>query len=727
MDPVVQHSPPGFPRSWVPRYVIAAFPRKTAWQRREGAKLWALINIVRYNSMFDSLRRYVYDRRRGLIQSTVVVGGTYALSSYVRERLQEIKEKVVREKVARESLRRRFQTTHDDVCFTVMALIPTLASQILEDMDVEALTNELQSVSRASRSRSLIPSHSQHHSQSEVSSVSDAHSDAGSVSLSSYSGSGGDRNQASTSALGSWVERMSPSDGYRAPHNFLASTGTALSDSITSTSSSLSYNGHQTHSMQSSISSSSTRTKGELWNEVKILALTRTLTTLYTTTLLALLTAVQLNLLGRGRYVDSVRASERAERARDRVPPFSLPGILAREAMARIVDVEAIWPAWLLGEDEDEDDGFGDNKVEDAPLEETELRYLTLSWWILHVGWKDVAARVRGSVESVFDGVSLKAKLSPSELYVLIMDIRRRVEHDGTGQDIGSRFLSSLLPPTPETTAHVLTQGGAFPVPTTEASRGTIQTQLHDSDHDRMHGISPPPYSDLTRSSTSSPNSNNIEPVPPNPEPMHDGLTPATAIVINGPTPRPAIFPTPPLSNTHESDISSRASPSLSILSVPARVHTTAQSPPPGTSNALGVSFGALDLDPVFNKLLAETRVYLSGPDFAHALGCALDRATGVLMDGLRARVFVDTASAVNLPGAENTHAQPAAGEGQDSSGEKQEIEIRLAGLLPGLARWSQLALNSTPNELVDNIMAVREVNALEAIIISDYQDQLLG
>jgi peroxin-3 len=303
-----------------------------------------------------------------------------------------------------------------------MALIPTLASQILEDMDVEALTNELQSISRASRSRSRLPPHTQDRSQSVASSVTDAHSDAGSVSLSSYSGSAHDADRGPSSALGSWVEHMSTSDGHRAPHNFLASTGAELSDSITSTSSSLSHNGHLTHSMESSMFSNSTRTKRQLWNEIKILggaafvpeiafgqltalqALTRTLTTLYTTTLLTLLSVVQITLLGRGRYIESVRASERAERTRDRVPPFSLTEILAREAIASVVDVEAIWPAWLFGEDNDEDDEFSDGKVEEALSEETELRYLTLSWWILHVGWKDVAGRVRGSVESVFEG-----------------------------------------------------------------------------------------------------------------------------------------------------------------------------------------------------------------------------------------------------------------------------------------------------------------------------------
>ncbi|KIJ16588.1 hypothetical protein PAXINDRAFT_168654 [Paxillus involutus ATCC 200175] len=647
------------------------------------------------------------------------MGGTYAISSYARERLEEMKEKVVREKAARESLRRRFQTTHDDVCFTIMALIPTLASQILEDMDVEALTNELQSISRASRSRSRLPPHTQDRSQSVASSVTDAHSDAGSVSLSSYSGSAHDADRGPSSALGSWVEHMSTSDGHRAPYNFLASTGAELSDSITSTSSSLSHNGHLTRSMESSMSSNSTRTKRQLWNEIKILALTRTLTTLYTTTLLTLLSVVQITLLGRGRYIESVRASERAERARDRVPPFSLTEILAREAIASVVDVEAIWPAWLFGEDNDEDDEFSDGKVEEALSEETELHYLTLSWWILHVGWKDVAGRVRGSVENVFEGVSLQEKLSASELYVHIMDIRRRVELDATGHDHGPRFMSSLLPPTPETTAHVLAQGGALPVPPTEAPRGPIQTQLHESHQDRLLAVSPPPYSDFTHSSASSPHANNIEPALPNPEPIHDGLTPATAIVISSPTPRPATFPTSPSSNAYESDLSSRASP---VSSAPAHVDTAAQTSPPGMSNALGVSFGALDLDPRFNKLLEETRGYLSGPDFAHALGCALDRATEVLMDGLRARVFVDTTSAMSPPDAD-AHAQPTAGEGQDGTGDKPEVKIRLAGLLPGLARWSPLALNSSPNELIDNILAVREVNALEAIIISDYQD----
>jgi peroxin-3 len=81
---------------------------------------------------------------------------------------------------------------------------------------------------------------------------------------------------------------------------------------------------------------------------------------------------------------------------------------------------------------------------------ELEGKYLSLSWWILHVGWKDVGERVRRGVEEVFDGwvcissrrtcsyvvvrcsVSLKSKLGAIDLHRLVNDVRRRVEYEIT-------------------------------------------------------------------------------------------------------------------------------------------------------------------------------------------------------------------------------------------------------------------------------------------------------
>jgi len=76
--------------------------------------------------------------------------------------------------------------------------------------------------------------------------------------------------------------------------------------------------------------------------------------------------------------------------------------------------------------------------------------------------------------------------------------------------------------------------------------------------------------------------------------------------------------------------------------------------------------------------LLEETRELLTSSDFAVVLERALDRATSLLFDGLAKNVFVG------------------------EEGEEGEVKLRTASVLPGLARWSSLALNGLPNELVD-------------------------
>ena len=55
--------------------------------------------------------------------------------------------------VVRSSLRRRFEQNQQDISFTVMALLPTLGTHILEGMDVEGVTQELQSYSKVPKAR----------------------------------------------------------------------------------------------------------------------------------------------------------------------------------------------------------------------------------------------------------------------------------------------------------------------------------------------------------------------------------------------------------------------------------------------------------------------------------------------------------------------------------------------------------------------------------------------
>lgn len=106
-------------------------------------------------------------------------------------------------------------------------------------------------------------------------------------------------------------------------------------------------------------------------------------------TLLTLFTHIQLNVLGRSKYIQSLIQQERDERI--------------REQLQYSTSVYSMF--------------WGDKSLEDPETdeleecenvsEETERKYLTLSWWILHVGWKDVGERVRRGVEEVFEGYAL--------------------------------------------------------------------------------------------------------------------------------------------------------------------------------------------------------------------------------------------------------------------------------------------------------------------------------
>ena len=63
--------------------------------------------------------------------------------------------------------------------------------------------------------------------------------------------------------------------------------------------------------------------------------------------------------------------------------------------LTRPDDIEA-----LLGQQT----GFEESIWREGVDAETERKFLTLSWWILNVGWKDVGERVRRGVEEVFEG-----------------------------------------------------------------------------------------------------------------------------------------------------------------------------------------------------------------------------------------------------------------------------------------------------------------------------------
>ena len=140
------------------------------------------------------------------------------------------------------------------------------------------------------------------------------------------------------------------------------------------------------------------KSKAQLWNELKIGSITRAFTLVYTLSLLTLLTRIQLNLLGRRNYLSSV-VSLASYPPQD--PTISL-------------------------------ENHDDDKVEQAHGHdfETNRKFLTFSWWLLHRGWRDVMAKVEAAVQDVFGPLSPRQDIQLDQLSALILDVRRKVEGD---------------------------------------------------------------------------------------------------------------------------------------------------------------------------------------------------------------------------------------------------------------------------------------------------------
>ena len=127
------------------------------------------------------------------------------------------------------SLRRRFRQTQEDVSYTILALIPTLSEQILDQMNIEVLTQELQNRSKA---RNLVRKQPPAESSSLASSIVDLQDTRSDVesSVSHTSTSFDEVNPSSAmshSVLRSWVQ----SSGSHSPAPSVADSSAASSTS----------------------------------------------------------------------------------------------------------------------------------------------------------------------------------------------------------------------------------------------------------------------------------------------------------------------------------------------------------------------------------------------------------------------------------------------------------------------------------------------------------------
>lgn len=184
------------------------------------------------------------------------------------------------------------------------------------------------------------------------------------------------------------------------------------------------------------------KSKAQLWNELKVQSLTRAFTLIYSLSLLTILTRIQLNLLGRRNYLDSVISLAQP------VPP-------ARQNSISLEDHDT--------------DGAGGGFGNDF---ETNRRYLTFSWYLLHKGYARIMEEVRAAVEEVFGAISPSEAIGADRLRDLVLQVRRRVEGATEQERKAKNWLSYLLPPREEEESVLIESGVITPTPSSPGESG---------------------------------------------------------------------------------------------------------------------------------------------------------------------------------------------------------------------------------------------------------------
>jgi peroxin-3 len=149
----------------------------------------------------------------------------------------------------------------------------------------------------------------------------------------------------------------------------------------------------------------SKKQKREKWNLLLIKGFSRTISAIFLLNCLVLLTTIQISLLGKRAYLDSVSAD--------------------------IMEYK---------------------QVKEGVSLQTERQYLTLSWYILNIGWLELVKKVTRACENVFKNIPIHQEIDHSRLISIIADIKSEINFND--------LLIAILPPE-GLEEKILLQGGA--------------------------------------------------------------------------------------------------------------------------------------------------------------------------------------------------------------------------------------------------------------------------
>ncbi|KAI1384685.1 Peroxin-3 [Hypoxylon trugodes] len=326
--------------------------------------------------MISATRQWFRRNRTPIAIGVGVIGAGYLATQYVLTKINDARERMSSDRIAKENLRRRFEQNQEDCTFTVLALLPTATAMILEDMNTEKITLEIQQMKGNAKSL---------RSSGELSATPPSIADT-----------------TMTEEEGKSTASFQSESGIHASQMTLPSTS----------------NGDGPQDGGQPVQKPR-KTKRQLWDDLTISSITRAFTLIYTLALLDMLTRIQLNLLGRRSYLSSVVS-------------------LATGTAQSTISLEN-------NDDDNTEPAYGSDF-------ETNRKYLTFSWWLLHRGWVEIMENVEAAVRDVFGHLSPRDLLSFDTFSQLTLEVRKKMEgrreFETSETRPGSKWLPFLLPPT---------------------------------------------------------------------------------------------------------------------------------------------------------------------------------------------------------------------------------------------------------------------------------------
>ncbi|KAK2064250.1 peroxin-3 [Colletotrichum caudatum] len=223
--------------------------------------------------MLEATRQWFRRNRTPVAIGVGVVGAGYLVTQYVLGKVNDARERMGSDRIAKEnSLRRRFEQNQEDCTFTVLALLPSATTNILEAMNTESITYEIQKMKGQTKSLKA----GENVSPPSIADTTMTEDDGRSMVSSSVQSESGVH--ASIVTVPSAMSAV-PAEG---------AEGSVSQDG------------------GAAAAQKNKKSKRQLWDDLTISSITRAFTLLYTLALLTMLTRVQLNLLGRRSYLSSV-------------------------------------------------------------------------------------------------------------------------------------------------------------------------------------------------------------------------------------------------------------------------------------------------------------------------------------------------------------------------------------------------------------------------------------